>query len=487
MARKKYIRRRIVKLPSVHEKFCAPLATDSLDDILAAEQKRYKYVRFGITTDLKAEYDLRKQRDEIQWSSMKVYYSTPYSLEAEYFYVHTRDNENYITNNKLHFPLDLFDEYEQFYVYVMVGRRRKAMKKTTYNVLDLFCGCGGISEGYRLAGFDIVGGIDFNEYATVTFKHNFKKAKVHNIDITTFKDEDIDEEYGDVDVIVGGPPCQGFSTANRHQKEMEDPRNKLFFEYIRFVQRIRPKVIMIENVRGLLTRDNCYAINRIEEILGEEDYNISYKVLDASEYGVPQNRKRAIIVGIRKDFQDVYFDFNTIRKSPKTIVDDAIGELYGFEQAENGPKELKSKANSALRKYFRRKDNLIFDHDIVYPAEKVQKRISFVPQGGNWQDVPTELWPTDRNNRHSSAYKRLDPKTQSCTIDTGNAHSNYFHPLYNRIPTVRESARLQSFPDSFEFQGPRGSKYRQVGNAVPPLLAKAVAEAIKKILDNENN
>ncbi len=106
------------------------------------------------------------------------------------------------------------------------------MSKIKYKVLDLFCGCGGISEGYRLAGFDIVGGIDFNEYATVTFKHNFKNAKVHNIDITTFTNEDIDKEYGDVDVIVGGPPCQGFSSANRWQKEKEDPRNKLFFEYI---------------------------------------------------------------------------------------------------------------------------------------------------------------------------------------------------------------------------------------------------------------
>ena len=188
------------------------------------------------------------------------------------------------------------------------------MAKKKYKVLDLFCGCGGISEGYALAGFDIAGGIDFNEYATITFQHNFKKAKVHNIDITTFPDSQIEEEYGDVDVIVGGPPCQGFSSANRWQKEMEDPRNKLFFEYIRFVQKIHPKVIMIENVRGLLTRDNGYAIERIKEILGAEEYNITYQVLDASEYGVPQNRKRAIIVGVRKDYKDIKFDFRKIEK-----------------------------------------------------------------------------------------------------------------------------------------------------------------------------
>lgn len=361
------------------------------------------------------------------------------------------------------------------------------MTTTKYKVLDLFCGCGGISEGYLLAGFDIVGGIDFNEHATLTFAQNFKGAKVHNIDINSFTNEQVLLEYGEVDVIVGGPPCQGFSTANRHQKEKDDPRNKLFFEYIRFVQNIHPKVIMIENVRGLLTRDNGYAINRIEEILGEEGYNISYRVLDASDYGVPQNRKRAIIVGIRKDFKDISFDFDRIEKLPKTTVEDAIGELYVFEEAPAGVKTLTTPANSVLRKYLRADDDNVLDHDIVYPAEKVQERIKHVPQGGNWQDVPSHLWPSDRQNRHSSAYKRLNPTTQSCTIDTGNAHSNYFHPLYNRIPTIRESARLQSFPDSFEFVGPRGSKYRQVGNAVPPLLSKAIASAIKKILDDENN
>lgn len=205
-----------------------------------------------------------------------------------------------------------------------------------YKVLDLFCGCGGISEGFCLAGFEIVGGIDFNEDATKTFKHNFENARVHNIDITAFPNEQILEEYHDVDIIVGGPPCQGFSTANRYQKEAEDPRNKLFFEYIRFVEQIHPKLIMIENVRGLLTRDKGYAINRIKEILGAEEYNIAYRVLDASDYGVPQNRKRAIIVGVRKDFKDVFFDFDHLLKQPKTTVGDAIGELYGFEQSPNG-------------------------------------------------------------------------------------------------------------------------------------------------------
>lgn len=360
------------------------------------------------------------------------------------------------------------------------------MKKKQYTVLDLFCGCGGISSGYSQAGFKIVGGIDFNKDATCTFQHNFKDAKVLNADIASITDAEIIQLYQGVDVIVGGPPCQGFSSANRWQKEEDDPRNKLFFQFLRFVKVLQPSVVMIENVRGLLTRDKGYALERINTLLGEMGYSIVSKVLDAAEYGVPQNRKRAIIVGVKKSKGLRDFDFKELVKKNKVTVEDAIGELFNFETS-NKEFVLALPPSTEYRKYLRREDNSVPDHSVVYPAAKVQERISYVPQGGNWQNVPVELWPNSRQNRHSSAYKRLALDSQSCTIDTGNAHSNYFHPLYNRIPSIRESARLQSFPDSFEFLGARGSKYRQVGNAVPPLLAKAVADEILKILKNENN
>lgn len=353
------------------------------------------------------------------------------------------------------------------------------------SVLDLFCGCGGISYGFELAGFNIIGGVDFNTDATKTFKHNFKHAIVRNESIESISDEDVINDYKGVDVIVGGPPCQGFSTANRWQKEKDDPRNKLFFEYIRFVKLLRPKIVLIENVRGLLTRDNGYAKERITTILEEEGYKLNMQVLDASEYGVPQNRKRAIIIGIRQDYLPEVFDFSSINKKPKVTVDDAIGELYRFEDGKDDSMVLVDEPSSNYRKYLRANDNVVRDHEIRYPAKIVQERISHVPQGGNWENVPDHLWPNNRKNRHSSAYKRLDPNTQSCTIDTGNAHSNYFHPLYNRIPSVRESARLQSFSDRFEFIGPRGSQYKQIGNAVPPLLAKSIADAIKEVLNKK--
>lgn len=365
-----------------------------------------------------------------------------------------------------------------------VLRDNTTMNTQTYRLLDLFCGCGGISEGYALAGYHIAGGIDFNEDATKTFQHNFKDATVFCMDISQFRNERIKEEYQDIDIIVGGPPCQGFSSANRWQKEADDPRNKLFFQFLRFVEVLKPKAVMIENVRGLLTRDKGYAKERIESLLDKMGYNVSMKVLCASDYGVPQDRHRAIIVGLkrRNKTDKRIFDFAQIPFVKKTTVFDAIGELYEFENKRPESIRLVSAPDTPLRAFYRRSDGLVPDHASIYPADKVQERIKYVPQGGNWQDVPEALWSNLRNNRHSSAYRRLKEDEPSCTIDTGNAHSNYFHPIYNRIPSIRESARLQSFPDSFEFIGTRGSKYKQVGNAVPPLLAKAIAEQIKEYL-----
>lgn len=359
---------------------------------------------------------------------------------------------------------------------------KKAGKKKQYTVLDLFCGCGGISYGFEMAGFNIIGGIDFNKDATDTFKKNFPNAMVQCTDISSISDDSIKDSYSGVDVIIGGPPCQGFSTANRHQKETEDPRNKLFFQYIRFVTVLKPKIVLIENVRGILTRDNGYAKKRITELLKEQNYELSMQILDASDYGVPQKRKRAIMVGIRQDYLKEIFDFSRLQTQPRVTVAEALSDLYQEESDLTSSCRKEPQATCKYQEYLQEGSEFIYDHEIHYPAEKVQKRISYVPQGGNWADVPEHLWPSNRKNRHSSAYKRLKEDAQSCTIDTGNAHSNYFHPLYNRIPSIRESARLQSFPDRFHFEGTRGSRYKQVGNAVPPLLAKAVADAIMTYL-----
>lgn len=342
-----------------------------------------------------------------------------------------------------------------------------------HKVIDLFCGCGGLSEGFKLAGYEIVGGVDFNQPAINTYNRNFVGSKGICCDLLTMDKDKIAQEFGDlkdIDVIIGGPPCQGFSSANRYKNEGEDPRNKLFFEFVKFVDLAKPKVILIENVRGIVTSNNGYAKDRITEIFEERGYSVSYKILNAAEYGIPQNRFRNFFVMIKGDES---FDFSKVKMSGKeTTVFDAIGELYNFEDHDsNDAIELLNDPDSIYRKYLRSSNNKVYNHEVRYPAEKVQHRISFVPQGGNWRNVPEDLWPTDRNNRHSSAYKRLDENQPSCTIDTGNNHSNYFHPLYNRIPTVREAARLQSFPDDFVFVGNRSEQYRQVGNAVSTIIS----------------
>lgn len=355
-----------------------------------------------------------------------------------------------------------------------------------YKVIDLFCGCGGLSEGFRLAGYEIIGGVDFNAPAIKTYNRNFKGAKGLCCDLLTMDKNRIIEEFGDlkdIDVIIGGPPCQGFSAANRYKTEGDDPRNKLFFEFVKFVDLAEPKAIVIENVRGIVTNNNGYAKDRIYEIFESRGYVVNHMILNAADYGVPQKRQRNFFVMIKAGEK---FDFGLIRKVDKVrTVKEAIGELYQYDDVTKEPFELKEEAITEFQKYLRASDNMVPNHEVRYPADKVQHRISFVPQGGNWADVPAELWPSYRKNRHSSAYKRLEETEPSCTIDTGNNHSNYFHPLYNRIPTVREAARLQSFRDEFVFEGNRSEQYRQVGNAVPPLLAKAIADRLREVLDDE--
>lgn len=357
--------------------------------------------------------------------------------------------------------------------------------KRKWRCLDLFCGCGGMSKGFELAGFDIVGGVDFNRPAVATFARNFPSANAVCCDLMEMEPSQIIKEFSDnaVDVVIGGPPCQGFSSANRYESdEVKDPRNKLFFQFVKFVDIYQPRVVVIENVRGILTKDKGYAAKRIHSIFSKKGYKVVNAILNAADYGVPQRRFRNFFVMLK----DRKFDFSTMKRVSRCpTVKEAIGEFYGLDDISKGDVALQKPPTTEFQRYLRAGTTHTTNHEVRYPAAKVQHRISFVPQGGNWQDVPAELWPTDRNNRHSSAYKRLCEDDQSVTIDTGNNHSNYFHPLYNRLPTVREAARLQSFPDNFFFTGNRSEQYRQVGNAVPPLLAKAIADTILQILNDE--
>jgi len=228
----------------------------------------------------------------------------------------------------------------------------------TLNVLDLFCGCGGLSEGFRLAGYHIIGGVDFNSSAIDTYRKNFPEGKGICCDLLEMDKEKIVEMLGsieDVNIIIGGPPCQGFSAANRYHLEEEDDRNKLFFEFVKFVDMAKPEAVLIENVRGIITNNKGYAKDRIYEIFEQRGYIVNHCILNAADYGIPQNRLRNFFVMLKKE----KFDFATIKKAEKTItVEETIGELYSLENNDNDMKHLSNAPATEYQKYLRTEDTV---------------------------------------------------------------------------------------------------------------------------------
>lgn len=361
--------------------------------------------------------------------------------------------------------------------------------KRELSVIDLFCGCGGLSLGFKMAGFKLFGGVDFAEAAMNTHRNYFHTPFEYCGDIAEISDDFIKNKLSNkVDVIIGGPPCQGFSGLNMRKDEKNDPRNKLFLQFLRFVEIIKPKALVIENVKQILTSNNGAVKEEILKVLKELGYNVSFSILDASDFGVPQSRRRAIFVGIRKDIGSFEFDSLTKYMLPKTTVFDAISDIaeieeYVIKNPDEPFYELGKPKTNLQKELRKRSESKLFNHLMYYPTRHVQTMISYVKQGENWTSVPRHLFKSDRDNRQSNYLKRLEYDKPSITIDTG--HNMYFHPVFNRVPTIRESARLQSFPDDFIFYGNKGEQFRQVGNAVPPLLAKAIANGIMEVLRDE--
>ena len=359
------------------------------------------------------------------------------------------------------------------------------MTKKKYNAIDLFSGCGGISKGLENTGrINIVGAIDFDQAACNTYKKNFPKANVICGDINEITVESTG--FKNIDIIVGGPPCQGFSRLNFRDKDRDnDPRNKLFYQYLRFVEELQPKAILIENVKNILVAKDGFAPKAITSILNELGYNVSCSIVCAADFGVPQMRERAIFIALKQEYGEFDFSYLEQFKKPIVTVYDAISDIASIEPtAKLNPNTYTFQLGAPDSEYqnkMRTNDGLLYNHMIFYPNDSVQKKISYVPQGGNWKFVPKELFPSERTNRYTNYLRRLDYSCPSITIDTG--HRVYFHPVYNRVPTVRESARIQSFPDSFVFTGTKGQQLKQVGNAVPPLMAEALVKAILKKLD----
>lgn len=383
--------------------------------------------------------------------------------------------------------------------------------KRSPTTLDLFCGAGGITEGFRRRGFRCVFANDTDTDAVATFKRNHSQTEVTSSPIQELDPKRIRTELnlrkGELDCLVGGPPCQGFSI-NAPERFLDDPRNNLFKHYLSFVKEFKPKTIMFENVPGILSLANGRVAERIVLELKSLGYSVGAKILCSAHYGVPQERWRLILLASRKGYpprfpEPTHFangraNFTGGKNLIFKLVEDhregldnfisvyeAIGDLpplasgEGFEEM-----EYSSRPHSDYARDMRRGASMVRHHVSAKIADINLKRLRFIPPGGSWRDIPHDYLPDGmkraRRSDHTKRYGRLSPDGLASTVMTKmDPHwGPAFHYEQDRTLTVREAARLQAFPDTYIFSGTRGSQYRQIGNAVPVLMAEAVANMI---------
>lgn len=345
--------------------------------------------------------------------------------------------------------------------------------------VDLFSGAGGMSLGAAWAGVDIRAAVEAHSAACATYRSNHPNVAVINSDIRAVSDLPIANRNKEL-IIFGGPPCQGFSTSNQRTRHSDNPRNWLFLDFLRMVQKLAPEWVVFENVAGVLQTDGGSFVHRIEDSLIQMGYRISSGILNAADYGCPQRRSRFFIVASRVR-QPPALPVPNSGEPPPTLWD-AIGDLPVLT---NGASEdVLPYATAPLSGYaasMRADLRESTGHLVSKNADNIVARYAYIPQGGNWRDVPGMMRPghDDRRRYHTGIYRRLRANEPSVVI--GNFRKNMLiHPTQDRGLSVREAARLQSFPDSYTFAGSIGLQQQQVGNAVPPLLAKAVFDAITK-------
>ncbi len=379
--------------------------------------------------------------------------------------------------------------------------------------VDLFAGAGGLAEGFRQAGWRILCAVDNEPYAAETFRLNFPDASFFEEDISRLRPAKLLKDGGlrpgELDCLLGGPPCQSFSY-NNHERSASNRRAKLFEQYLRIVEKLRPKTLVIENVPGMLTIGNGRIVSEIRTKLAELGYEADIKILFAEDFGVPQERRRVFVIATRLGWEDSLFPRGTHGPSakpseeanryvhrwtprngrkarPLVSVWDAISDLPPMRNGD-GRRELpyRRKPRTDYQKWTRRGSRKIRDHVAHHLTDGMLKRIRTIPEGGDWRDIPRRLLPAGmkraRKNDHTKRYGRLSRMGLCCTILTKcDPHwGSYIHPLEDRTITVREAARLQSFPDRFQFCSLISKQYEQIGNAVPPAMAKQIAQSLKR-------
>lgn len=345
--------------------------------------------------------------------------------------------------------------------------------KRTYGMtfIDLFCGCGGLSYGLEMAGHHCLLGVDMEPAAIKSFARNHPEALAWNGDIKKLDAKTLKKLIGvsKVDMVVGGPPCQGFSTVGKG--EVEDERNQLFRQFVRVVKEVKPKVILFENVTGMVAKKNAQILKQIFNHFERLGYNMEARVLSAEEYGVPEIRRRTIIMGV-------------------------LGGECRFPKPTHGPRGLKKLVTvKEVWKTLKALDGKVYNHQTELAQVKNpqdRERLKFIPAGSGIRYpedeksyLPKRLhykvnWQELREGRfRQTRLQRLPLDRPAPTILT--ARTSYYHPVEPRYLTPREAAACQSFPNDFIFEGSITAQFRQIGNAVPPLLGKVLGEEIKKL------
>lgn len=346
-----------------------------------------------------------------------------------------------------------------------------------YKVIDLFAGVGGMSLGFEMAGFDVVLANEYDKDIANAYKKNHSSTKMINEDITKLDLQSVFEQYkGNIDVIIGGPPCQGFSQKGK-RKTIHDERNFLFKYYVKVVDLVKPQYFVMENVPNLLTAEKGYFKREIEELFSKMGYILDAGVLNAADYGVPQNRRRAVIIGKKTNEERVNLLPKPVNK--KVSVWDAISDLAYLNSGEGDEiQDYKFEARSEYQKKMRMNSNKLLNHKATNHSKLALERLALVPPEQGKECLPEEHLT---KSIYSGTWCRMQKDDVSVTITTRfdtPSSGRFTHPYLNRAITVREAARIQSFPDTFEFVGPKVSQMKQVGNAVPPLLANKIADSI---------
>lgn len=351
-----------------------------------------------------------------------------------------------------------------------------------YNVVDLFAGVGGLSYGFsKLDDFNILVANEIEKDISKAYSLNHPNVNMINCDINSLTEDKLKEAIGNskIDLVVGGPPCQSYSTLGKRQM---DERANLFMQYKRVLGILQPKAFVFENVTGILSMDGGKLFKKIQEEFESIGYKLKYQVLNAVDYGVPQLRERVILVGFKGENEFEYPKATHGKNlKPYVTLKDAIGDLPKIKSGESNDKYAKEPDNDFLS-FVRNNNEKLDEHVAPKNGEHLIKIMEALKDGQSKDDLPESIKP---KSGYGNTYAKLWWNKPSTTITRNFAcpsSSRCIHPRDSRAMSIREGARLQSFPDDYKFYGSDGTKRLEIGNAVPPLLSIAIAKEMLKAL-----